>query len=252
MCTLSIITRENGYLLGMNRDERIARGAGLPPEFHESCGFQAIYPSDGEGGTWIGGNEHGAAFAVLNWSDVIPQEVQPVKTHSRGGLVPALIRSRTLQESQQTLATLNCEGMLPFRLVGIFPAESRIGEWRWDLSKLDFTLHGWQARHWFSSSLSDLQAEGMRGNACRDAWKQSDAASSAWLRRLHASHGDAPGPFSLCVHRTEVKTLSYTEIECTPEKLRMEHFLGSPCETVAEGAIGHGTNYSLDLERSVS
>ena len=36
MCSLSVIPSDNGYLLG-NRDEQIARGAGLPPEVCESC-----------------------------------------------------------------------------------------------------------------------------------------------------------------------------------------------------------------------
>jgi len=51
MCSLSVIPRDNGYLLGKNRDEQIARGAGLPPEVRESCGAKLIYPGDREGGT---------------------------------------------------------------------------------------------------------------------------------------------------------------------------------------------------------
>ena len=38
-------------------------------------------------------------------------------------------------------------------------------------------------------------------------------ASLAWMRRLHRSHVPAPGPFSICVHREDARTVSYTEIE---------------------------------------
>jgi hypothetical protein len=32
MCTLTLVPQENGYYLAMNRDERIARGVGTPPQ----------------------------------------------------------------------------------------------------------------------------------------------------------------------------------------------------------------------------
>ena len=94
---------------------------------------------------------------------------------------------------------------------------------------LSFEIHAWESRHWFSSSLSDDRAENLRGPTCRDAQSESDAGSVPWLRRLHASHGGGPGPFSLCVHREDVKTLSYSEVMVTPEHVQMGHFRGSPC-----------------------
>jgi len=209
MCTLSVIPRDNGYLLGMNRDERIARGAGLPPEIREVAGAKAIYPTDGDGGAWIGANEHAISLALLNWNDVIPPGVSTKKSRSRGLLIPALIHSSALTVLQTALADFNVEGILPFRLVGVFPSERKIGEWRWNSVQMEFVLHRWEARHWFSSSLSDSFAENLRGAACRDAWNQPDAGSAPWLRKLHASHSDASGLFSLCVHRPEVRTLSY-------------------------------------------
>ena len=48
MCTLTVVIGIDTYLMAMNRDEKIARGAGLPPEIHEFDGTRAIYPSDGQ------------------------------------------------------------------------------------------------------------------------------------------------------------------------------------------------------------
>jgi hypothetical protein len=237
MCTLSVIPGDGGYLLGMNRDERIVRGAGLPPEVREVAGAKAIYPTDGNGGTWIGANEYAVALALLNWNDVTSKALSTKKSPSRGVLIPALIGASTLPALQVALADFNLEGILPYRLIGIFPFEQKIGEWRWNSVEMEFVLHPWKARHWFSSSLSHNLAERLRGAACRDAWKEPGAGSTRWLRRLHASHTHAPGAFSICVHRPEVRTLSYSEIDCTSTKLRMEHFTGSPCLAVGDMAL---------------
>lgn len=228
MCTLTVVTSSDTYRMAMNRDEKITRGAGVPPEMHEFDATRAIYPSDGDGGTWIAANECGIALALLNWNDM-PPPGKAVKTRSRGRVIPALIDSRSLWDLHAVFSVSNFTGMLPFRLVGVFPYEQEIWEWRWDSTQLEFLVHEWRPRHWFSSSLSDDQAQSVRGLACRGAQYESDAGSVLWLRRLHASHGGGPGPFSLCVHREDVKTLSYSEIMVTPGHVQMGHFRGSPC-----------------------
>jgi hypothetical protein len=237
MCTLSVVTRDNGYLLGMNRDERITRGAGAPSVAREVGGTRVIYPSDGSGGTWIGANQNGVALALLNWNDAAPRPTDTAKGRSKGLVIPSLIGSRSSAELSMAMDGFELEGMLPFRLVGVFTSERQICEWRWNAELIEILPHEWEVRHWFSSSLSDREAERVRGSACRDAWNHPDAGSVFWLRRLHASHADATGRFSLCVHRPDVKTLSYTEIESIPTSTRIEHFVGSPCEGMVGSAI---------------
>jgi len=229
MCTLSVITRNRDYLFAMNRDERIVRGPGTLPEIHEINGTAAMYPGDGARGTWIAANQDGIALALLNWNDVARNCIAGARTPSRGRVIPALIDSRSLSHLHEELGISNFEGMLPFRLVGVFPSEREIWEWRWDSTQLVSAAHVWQPRHWFSSSLSDKQAESLRGRACRDALHELDAGSVPWLRTLHRSHAGGPGPFSLCVHRDDVKTLSYSEVIVTAGHIRMEHLPSSPC-----------------------
>jgi hypothetical protein len=241
MCTLTVITGSNTYGMAMNRDEKITRGPGTPPEIHESEGTKAIYPSDGDGGTWIAANECGIALALLNWNDIIPPG-KAVKRRSRGRVIPALIDSRSLWDLHEVFRASNFTGMLPFRLVGVFPSEREIWEWRWDSAQLEFQVYEWASHHWFSSSISDKQAESLRGRACRVARHEPDAGSVSWLRRLHASHGGGAGPFSLCVHREDVKTLSYSEVVVTPRRVQMGHFRGSPCTM--------GQIYPIEIERA--
>src|SRR5262249_39562084 len=133
-------------------------------------------------------------------------------------------------EANSILDEQSLQGMQPFVLIGIFLALNQLCEWRWDSARVEFVNHVWEPRHWFSSSLSDKQAEIWRGRACSDALDAADAGSGCWLRRLHASHMGGRGPFSLCVHREDVETLSYSEIDCRPSHVSFNHFRGSPCE----------------------
>jgi len=241
MCTLTVVTGNDTYLMAMNRDEKIARGAGAPAEMYEFDKTRAICPHNGAGGTWIAANEYGIGLALLNWNAITPHGAA-FKKRSRGQVIPALVDSRSLWDLHAVFNASNFTRMLPFRLIGVFPSERQIWEWRWDSTRLEFQVHEWKSRHWFSSSLSDDQAETLRGLACRDAQHDSDVGSVLWLRRLHASHRGGPGPFSLCVHREDVKTLSYSEIMVTPGHVQMGHFRGSPCDMVAIEAKGIDRN----------
>lgn len=224
--------------MAMNRDEKITRGAGEPPEIHELDLARAIYPGDGSGGTWLAVNDYGITLALLNWNDVPKRAVAQVKMRSRGQVIPALIGSRSLSDLHEVIRVSNFQGMLPFRLIGVFPSEQQIWEWRWDSKRVTVQVHTWESHHWFSSSLSENRAESLRGTVCRNAKREPDAGSVLWLRRLHASHASGPGPFSLCVHRDDVKTLSYSEVVVTPGRIEMAHFRDSPCDMIATDTRG--------------
>ena len=102
MCTLTVVTGGDTYLMAMNRDEKIARGAGGPPEIYGLKVTKAVYPSDGHGGAWIAVNDCGIALALLNWNDVaFPGK--SVKTRSRGRAIPSLIDSRCRRRLASTV-----------------------------------------------------------------------------------------------------------------------------------------------------
>jgi len=227
MCTLTVIPRDQGYLLAMNRDERLTRSGAAPPSLVTVGGIAAAYPRDGAGGTWVAANNHGIALALLNWNDVTQPDSE--KKSSRGAVITALIGLASQVEVQKALQNLDLQDTWPFCLVGILPAEKNISEWRWNQKELKVEFYEWKPRHWFSSSLSDERAGSERGAACASAWRMDDAGSVAWLRRLHAGHENGPGPFSLCVHRENVGTVSYTEISCDGDRIACRYSVGNPC-----------------------
>ena len=228
MCTVSFIPDANGYRLGMNRDESRLRPIALQPEVRETAAGLAIYPSEPGGGTWIGMNDLGLCLALINWyrAPALPLR----RTMSRGIVVKEMIQSQTAEDLAGFLQGLTLEEMPPFRLIAIGLLESRVSEFRWDQNRVTQLCHRWAAQHWFSSGLDEQQAEVTRAEVCRLAWKESDAGELGWLRRLHRSHVPKRGGFSICMHREEASTVSYTEVEVYNTCGTMRYHPGSLCE----------------------
>ena len=228
MCTLTFVPTGNGYVAGMNRDEKLIRPHALRPERFYFPGATAVFPRENSGGTWIGCNSHGNLLALLNWNDVVPPLDDPT-LRSRGMLIPELIDGGDLAGTDARYAQLDLRGFLPFRLVGAFLGESLVREWRWDgLRRQEFQF-AWTNLHWFSSGVSDALAWQERGQTCENAKKDRSMALVSWVRNLHQSHDPVPGAFSICVHREDAATVSYTEVRCGGEGISMSYRSGSPC-----------------------
>lgn len=230
MCTLTFIPAQEGYVAGMNRDEKRTRPLAISPKRFNFTGGASIYPRESSGGTWIGCNSHGNLLALLNWNDVRPQ-FGGTKVRSRGVLIPALISGEDLADAHSRYMQLDLNGVLPFRLIGAFLGESAITEWRWDGLRRQELRFAWEKRHWFSSSVSDALAQRGRGRACEKAERDGSMELVSWVRSLHRSHDPIPGPFSVCVHRKDAATVSYTEVRCSGEGASMSYRSGSPCLT---------------------
>lgn len=228
MCTLSFIPTDDGYLAGMNRDELLTRPVARPPETLKSATMRVTYPSEPEGGTWIGSNSSGMLLALLNSNDCSHQ-AQLLKNQSRGDLIPQLIWESNLSAVEARLVQMELRGMLPFRLVGIFREELAIAVWHWNGTTTERIDLPWVQQHWFSSSVSDASATKERGAACQEAARLHSTSNRHWLRALHASHIPAPGAFSICVHRDDAATVSYTEVSCQVNFMSMEYLPGYPC-----------------------
>ena len=230
MCTLTLLPKENGFLVGMNRDESLTREKAMPPRLFTKYGVQALHPVESSGGTWIGCNNRGILLALLNWYSVANQP-STENVISRGTLIPELIMETDSGGLRRAIAGFDLKGLRPFRLIGIFGNEKSVLEWRWDGDGIESLETEWAAKHWFSSSLSDSSAEKNRGAACDLAWKDPSAGNEDWLRALHRSHVPAPGPFSVCVHRPDAATVSYTEVRCCGPSITMDYAAGYPCHS---------------------
>jgi|SRR5271166_1301734 len=229
MCTLSFLPAKDGYAAAMNRDELRMRPPALPPAIYTAGELSLVYPRESAGGTWIGSNSRGTLLALLNWYSMETEKLGE-KSRSRGEIIPIALQESDFRGTERVLRQLDLEGIHPFRLFAFFPAEQEIREWRWDTRQLITHSHAWLRQHWFSSSRSDEHAAADRGAACAQAWRGEPVSPSVWLRELHASHVPGPGPFSVCVHREDAATVSYTEMEWKRGELQMRYLAGNPCQ----------------------
>lgn len=236
MCTLTIAPTRDGFLAGMNRDELRSRPLALPPQAFQRDAVQAIYPHESGGGTWIACNSRGNLLALLNWS-FADSKAMGLKLKTRGSVIPELIYENGSRSVGARLAALDLVGMHAFRLVGAFNAEKTLCEWRWNGHHMAKTDYPWELHHWFSSSLSDSAAAEFRGRTCAAAASTAKSVTREWISALHRSHDPGPGPFSICVHRPDATTISYTEVQCGQQAASMGYLAGSPCEKTVPDKI---------------
>ena len=228
MCTLSIIPVGQGYLAGMNRDELLTRSPALPPTTLHRKGLDAVYPREPSGGTWIACNRRGNLLALLNWNEIDLRALAG-KSRTRGCVIPELIYEAEASSADLRLRQMDLCGVFPFRLIGAFPEERTLIEWQWDGLRTIKLHYPWDRRHWFSSSFSDTRAKEVRSRICEAAASESTVLDEAWLRRLHRSHASDPGPFSICVHRSDAASVSYTEVKHDDSRVSMDYLIGNPC-----------------------
>jgi hypothetical protein len=229
MCTVTFSPRKSGYALAMNRDEKLTRVAALPPSKKIINGVGVVAPSEPGGGTWIALNDFSITFALINWYSVAAR-VQKNQI-SRGEIIKAVGVASASDLADKILENYPLRKTNPFRLIGIFPARKEIVEWQWDLKKLARKKHRWQLQQWISSGFDEATAQRVRGQTFRAALKQKSAGSLDWLRRLHRSHAPEAGPFSICMHRADAETVSYTEVAVSARRAAMR-YLAAPGRTV--------------------
>jgi transport and Golgi organization protein 2 len=229
MCSVSFIPRQDGFVLAMNRDELISRVAALPPRLHDRGDLAVLCPSEPSGGTWIGVNSAGMAFSLLNWHSQPDRATDNLI--SRGEVVRTLLCSRSTSEAGSILKELPLRRMNPFRLVAVNLAERSLVEWCSGIEALTSKRHPWKRQHWFSSGFDEARAIQVRRGVC--AQFPGDLEDLATLRKLHATHLPSAGPFSLCMHREDAATVSYTELSVRDHTASMSYISESPCSPAA-------------------
>jgi len=243
MCTLSFVSKAEGFLLGMNRDEQRTRARGLPPAVRRCGELAALYPSEPGGGTWIGINEAGLCAALINW--YARPQLTSAPAFSRGEIIPRLLSCDSLEEAERSLLSLPLARLNPFRLILLGSRDDIIREYRSDGTGAERVEHPWSSRHWFSSGHNEASASRIRGDVCRHAAKASDAGTLSWLERLHASHDPEAGADSVCVHRDDAATVSFTILEVSGVSASMSYHGSSPCESISGNPHRSHLTFSL-------
>ncbi len=223
MCTVSWLGRTDGYEVFFNRDELVTRGPELPPEIGGGPNLRWIAPVDSDHlGTWIGINDWGRAFGLLNRLKEAPRD-DPSDFTSRGALVLSLLGLRPDRDLESILSPARLGRFRPF-VLATFQPDADPTTWEWDgaqLCRQGVAAHGLVAT---SSGYDQPGAEAARGELFRSAGSPEE------FEAVHRSHRPARGALSVCMHRPDASTVSYSRISVNALGVRLRHTPGPPCE----------------------
>ncbi|REL25477.1 hypothetical protein DXX93_02205 [Thalassotalea euphylliae] len=240
MCTLSWQLEPNGYQVYFNRDEQRSRAIAQPVTFHtELC---AAYPVDPQGGgTWIALTQAGGCLCLLN--NYQAQAVyQPRDAISRGEIILRLLaqinqqaqHSDKIDDLASLIAQLPLARFSPFVLC-YFPADlnqqqGQVQHLVWDGKQLS----NLPARNPLTSSGLDFPAV---STARYQYFDEIKPQSTQVHLDYHASHQPERSAFSVCMHRADAHTVSFSHIKVVSGKtVVFDYYQGSPCQSIANPA----------------
>ncbi len=227
MCTVTWQLTQTGYSVYFNRDERKGRCLALPAQEKNQQGVKAIMPIDPVGGgSWISVNELGLSLCLLNYYQGTSSCANPI---SRGQLLAELSSCVSLAELATRLNQLDLQQYAPFTLLGFSPdlkfGQGQVCGFCWDGVKLNRQVMD----AFLTSSAVDFPlVKQHRQNLFNQML--SEYATSKDFMAFHASHLPEKSRFSVCMHRGEAHTVSFTRIDVDKSDVVMHYLAGAPCE----------------------
>lgn len=238
MCTATWRhTGSAGYELFFNRDELHRRAEAVPPKIHDDGPVRFLSPVDPDGGgTWLGINDRGITIALLNYyADTDSADTSALigassATKSRGLLVTHLLNARDDVELRGMLQREALTEYRPFTLLVLMPKRAPFAFVSFEtLSEIasptmPITSSSYKTRAVIENRLSVYRRQ--FGQISR-----LDPPTSVELFDYHRSHVPKRSAESVCMHRHDGETRSFTYIRVTEAEATMRYTPGSPCVT---------------------
>lgn len=219
MCTVSWVHEDQGYHLFCNRDERRTRGKAAPPRVAVRDGVQYIAPVDADfGGTWLAANEFGISVCLLNGG------AGAAPARSRGLLVLDLMHLASGAKIGQHLSTLDLSMYAPFTLAALEPGEPVVIV-EWNGSRKTIRHEAGRSFMLTSSSFDAAVVQSRR----REEYRRTQATPEEF-GRFHASHANGPSAYSICMHRPDAETVSFSRIRVSGTQTEFEYSPAAPCQ----------------------
>ncbi len=231
MCTASWAPRPDGYTFCFNRDERRTRAPALPAAVRERDGVSFLAPLDGDfGGTWLAVNQWGLTLALLNRYQPAAAP-PPADPRSRGLIILDLIPAPDLAAVDERLRRMPQKHHRPFTLLAIAPG-APVNRFAWDGARLQYDQHAAPGLILTSSAVGEAEVAPARVAT----FASLPAVTAELLEQAHRSHRPERGPRSVCMHRPEAETQSYSRVDVTADGVTLTHVDRSPCEGLLPGA----------------
>ena len=229
MCTLSWIHREDGYLLLFNRDELHSRKSASPPRIEKRNGVAFIAPLDGDhGGSWIAVNQFGLTLCLLNRFDD-SLDTTPRDYRSRGFLIRELIDCSDLNLVSQRLERVSLDHFRPFTLVSLLGGHpAMLIEWTGHETRAESNAE--ELMPVASSSFREGNVVLQRRQQFQKMAFERGRVDAELLFEYHRTHLPERGSTSVCMHRSDARTVSMSTVTVTNEIIEFVYHPNSPCQ----------------------
>lgn len=239
MCTVSWLHVRGGYELFCNRDEKHTRSVAASPRVLSSGQVRYIASLDGDfGGTWLSVNEFGVTVCLLNGAGGSGRE-------SRGKLVLELADSSSTRSVRERLQRMALRRFHSFSLVALEPGQTAT-ICTWNGHKLTVLTNGEHLMPLVSSSFRpDVVARRRKADLLR---RIGDARvlDSQVLDEFHHGTGAEQSAYSVCMHRDDVATVSFSRVSVIRSGIEFAYTPGPPCRNV----LTHKVRLSLPQEKA--
>lgn len=217
-----------------------------PVKERNVTGCKALYPLDPvAGGTWVASNEYGLTFALLNYYQA---PVDASVKHSRGLIIPSLLPAHSPAEAYAILKRVNLKGFAPFNLLCFSPLAAspkkfsdphrRVQVLRWDGNSLEKIM---QTSPLVSSAVDYENVNAVRRELYRNLCAEREVLKPMDFYRYHAMHEPARGHLSVCMHREDARTVSFSHVAVGHHVIAFTYLDSAPCCSVSEG-VEQGRN----------
>lgn len=233
MCTVTLVPlqagREQALRLGFSRDESRLRLDGLAPRIVRVGDRRAVMPRDpASGGTWVAASDEGVILGIMNMHPGV-QGALPAGKRSRGEIIPTLLAFAGFNDTVAAAAALPADQFAPFRLLiaslgGAVAMEHR-GDGRLITGRITLNTPAM----FTSSGLGDARVAGPR----RELFEAMLSPPSARAQdRFHRHRWPERPHLSVCMSRSDARTVSYTTIELTANRVRVSYLADAPDQPV--------------------
>jgi hypothetical protein len=199
----------------------------------EQNGTRFLAPRDGDrGGTWLAVNEHGLTVALQNYygEGNAPEPANPV---SRGHLVIGLMDCTSADGVLARLGELERSRYRPFLVVTLDRTAPPAGI-VWTGAELRPFARRPPALPVTTSSFHTAKVLRSRRALFERMRQERGEPAPQWLLDYHRSHVPDRGPCSVCMHREDAKTVSFSRVRVNARQATFRYAPASPCRAGKE------------------
>jgi len=233
VCTLTWFVKATGYELFFNRDERKSRSRAIAPKKFQQKTIHYLSPIDTDaGGTWIATNHFGITVCLLNYYQYEHKDLNQ-NWISRGELVKDFASTSNLRQATEDFEALDLSHYRAFRLFMIDnKGSNRLFVWNGNQLHIEENINTAKT----SSSVNTQEVKVSRYGLYHDLCL-SDSTSSKDFINFHASHLPNKSAQSVCMHREDANTVSFSHIDVSAGTASFSYADGPPCTAKLQQAI---------------